>query len=186
MQAEQIYKSFVEKAKYYLKELDFYGKFQFELHPVKDELSVGQLYDLLIHGTTAYHLKNISDCLKGINGQTDGKKNWKGRIAFNRWKKFPFPFKKGLTLMYKPRQPESPTKIKDDLYKFLKVMNRVAKEIDEAQFLNYKTQHPSLGYLNALEWYSLIDYYFKHYIKLKKKLDPTTRSATKELALEEE
>ena len=102
------------------------------------------------------------------------------------FKKFLFQVKGLNTAEYSPTQPDSPAKIKDDLYKFLKVMNRTAKEIDEAKSLNYKTPHPSLGMLNALEWFQLIEIHYRHHLKLKKKLDPFIRSHSKELASEEE
>jgi hypothetical protein len=185
MQAEKIYKSFVEKAKYYLKELDFYGTFQFAQHPIERKWSIGQLYDLLIHGTTAFHLSQIKNCLEKINGEEGGKKTFKGRLVFQ-FHTFPFKVNWFTPEIYEPKQPESPTKIKDDLYKFLKVMNRVAKEIDVAGPLTYKTCHPVLGMLNALEWYQLIDIHYKYQKKLKKKIDPYVRSHSKELAVEEE
>lgn len=185
MEAEKAYKEFVEKAKYYLLEVDYYGRYQFTLHPVANKVSVGQLYDLLIHGVSAYHLKHIGDCLARRNGEMNGKKTFAGNLLL----KFP---KLGIRLKghdfidYTPNQPEGPHKIKDDLYKFLKTMNKVAKDIDAAGTLNYTTRHPYLGMLNALEWYRLITMHYKHYVQLKRKLDPKVRSFSKELASEDE
>lgn len=186
MEAEKVYKSFVEKAKFYLLELDFYGKYQFTLHPMPGKWSMGQLYDLLIHGITAYHLKQIEDCLAKRNGQENGKKTFAAKMLFGYKKLYPFRIKGVNYVDYEPVQPDSPDKSKDDLYKFFKVMKRVSTQIDEARDFTYTTKHPHLGMLNALEWYKLIDIYYKNQLKLKKTLDPKVRSHTKELALEVE
>lgn len=186
MEAENTYKSFVGKAKFYLLELDFYGRYQYTLHPIPGKWSMGQLYDLLIHGTSAYHLKQIEDCLAKRNGQENGKKTFGGKMLFGYNKIYPFRIKGVNFVDYEPVQPDSPDKSKDDLYKFFKVMKRVATQIDEAGNLTYTTRHPNLGMLNALEWYKLIDFYFKNQLKLKKALDPKVRSITKELAIETE
>lgn len=183
MEADKVYKEFVELAKFYLLELDYYGRYQFTLHPVADKWSMGQLYDALIHGISSYHLKNINDCLDGVNGEAAGKKNFSGKLALN-FKKYPFKVKGKDFLDYTPKQPESPDKIKDDLYKFLKVMNKTASRIDEVKKLDYTVKHPNLGMLNALEWFRLINFYYKEQLKLKKLLDPKVRSFSKELASE--
>lgn len=183
MQAEEIYKSFVEKAKYYLKELDYYGKYQFSTHPIEGKWSMGELYDHLIHGTTKYHLEEVRNCLEKKNGQEGGKMTWKGKVVF-KLKFFPFKVIGLNNASYKPDQPESPFRMKDDVYRFFKVMNRTAKSIDAAGVLNYKTKHPTLGMLNAAEWFQLIDIHFGHHKKFKKKLDPFVKSKSKELAIE--
>lgn len=185
MQAEKIYRSFVEKAKYYLKELDFYGKAQFRKKPIKDEWSMGQLYDYLLNGTYSFHLKEVRNCLDKREGETGGKKTFKGKMLF-KFNKFFFKIKGLNKKDYSTDQPDDPKKIQDDLYRFLKFMSRTANEIDSAPDLTYKTRHPDLGMLNALEWYKLIDFNFQYNLKRKKKLDPHVRSLTKELASEEE
>jgi hypothetical protein len=184
MDAEKVYKSFVEKAKYYLKDLDYYGRFQFSKHPLEGKWSIGQLYDHLIHGTSQFHLKEVRNCIEKKNGQAGGKKTWKGTIVF-KLKSFPFKVKGLNSEGYKPTQPDSPEKVKDELYKFLKVMNRTAKELESAAPYEYKTKHPTLGMLNALEWFELIDIHYGYHKKLKKALDPYVRSHSKELASEE-
>ena len=77
-----------------------------------------------------------------------------------------------------PVQPESPMKVKDSFYRFFKVMQKTAKEID-ASNLKYKTLHPTLGMLNALEWFKLIDMHFKHHLRQKARFDKHIRSIYK-------
>jgi hypothetical protein len=119
MQAEKVYKKFLDTAKYYLKELDFYGKNQFKYKPAEKEWSLGQVYDHLINGTRAYHLKQIENCLAKREGSEKGSKKFKGKILFF-LKGFPNLRVKGVpATTYNPSQPESPLKMKDELYRVL-------------------------------------------------------------------
>jgi len=176
MQAEKVYKKFLDTAKYYLKELDFYGKNQFKYKSTENDWSIGQIYDHLISGTCAYHLKQIENCLQKKGGSEKGKKKFKGTILFF-LKSFPNMRIKGVpATIYTPEQPESPVKVKDELYKFIKVMQQTAKDIDAAGQLKYKLSHPSLGMMNAEEWYMLIEMHFRHHLKQKSRLDEIIRS----------
>jgi hypothetical protein len=176
MQAEKVYKKFLDTAKYYLKELDFYGKNQFKYKPAEKEWSIGQVYDHLINGTNAYHLKQIENCLAKKGGSEKGSKKFKGRMLFL-LKSFPNLRVKGVAATtYEPSQPESPVKMKDELYRFIKIMNQTAKDIDAAGPLSYKVAHPSLGMMNAGEWYMLIEMHFRHHLRQKARLDEIVRS----------
>jgi hypothetical protein len=182
MQAEKVYKKFLDTAKYYLKELDFYGKNQFKYKPTEKDWSIGQLYDHLINGTYEYHLKQIENCLQKEGGSENGKKKFKGKILFF-LKSFPNMRITGVpATVYTPAQPESPMKAKDELYRFIKVMNQVSKDIDAAGQLNYKVSHPSLGMMTAEEWYMLIEMHFRHHLKQKNRLDEIVRSYKREEA----
>jgi hypothetical protein len=180
MQAEKVYKKFLDTAKYYLKELDFYGKNQFKYKPSEKEWSIGQVYDHLINGTHAYHLKQVANCLAKTGGSDKGDKKFKGKILFL-LKGFPSIRIKGVAANeYHPSQPESTVIMKDQLYRFVKVMNQTAKDIDAAGILTYKVAHPSLGMLNADEWFMLIEMHFRHHLKQKARLDEIVRSYKKE------
>jgi hypothetical protein len=180
MQAEKVYKKFLELAKYYLKELDYYGKNQFKYKPSDGAWSLGQLYDHLINGTYAFHLKEIENCLAHKHGRDGGPKRFKGKLIFF-LNGFPKMKIKGISASkYTPAQPESPVKMKDEVYRFIKVMQKVSKDIDQANNPTYKTLHPSFGMLTALEWYMVIEMHFRHHIKQKTKLDEVVRSYSKE------
>jgi hypothetical protein len=180
MQAEKVYKQFLNTAKYYLKELDFYGKNQFKYHPTEKDWSIGQVYDHLINGTYDYHLKKIENCLQKKGGAEGGKKKFKGKILFL-LKGFPNIRIKGVpATTYVPMQPKSPLKVKDELYRFIKVMQKTAKDIDAAGELIYKVPHPSLGMMSAEEWYKLIEMHFRHHLKQKARLDEIVRGYNQE------
>jgi hypothetical protein len=183
MEAEKAYKKFLELAKYYMKELDFYGKNQFKYKLSDNQWSLGQLYDHLINGTYSFHLKEIENCLNKKNGKEGGNKKFKGKLIFF-LNGFPKIKIKGLpSEKYTPTQPESPVKMKDELYRFIKMMQKISKDIDHSNNLKYKTLHPSFGMLNALEWYLIIEMHFRHHLKQKTKLDEVVRSYTKETVM---
>ncbi|MFN6945906.1 MAG: DinB family protein [Cytophagaceae bacterium] len=177
--AEKIYKEFVETAKYLLKELDYYGINQFKQKESENEWSIGQLYDHLIFGTQNFHVREIRNCLEKKNGATKGGKKVKGMWFFMTGSFPPFKFKGKNATNYEPAQPGNPVQIKDDLFRFIKLMNQLAKEIDKSD-LSFKTENPSLGMLNALEWYKLIEMHFRHHLKQKHRLDEKVRSYKKE------
>lgn len=176
-QAEKIYKSFLDTAKWWIKELDFYGHYQFKQKTPESDWTIGQVYDHLINGTYTYQLQQIRNCLVKINGAPVGKKKMKGKFLFFLGR-FPNVKVKGVNQDYIPNQPESPAKMKDDFYRFIKAMQKTAKEID-ASNLDYKTENPSLGWLNALEWFKLIEMHFKHHLRQKSRLDKHIRSIYK-------
>ncbi len=179
-EAESVYKKFLATAKYWLKELDYYGEKQFKKKNSEKEWSIGQVYDHLLQGTYAFHLREINNCLEQKQGGKEGGKKIKGTLLYM-LKGFP-PIKlKGIdaTGGYEPAQPESPTKAKDDFFRFIKEMQKTAKAIDEQADLTYKTLHPSLGMLNALEWYKLIEMHFRHHLRQKARLDQTIRGIYK-------
>lgn len=177
--ADKVYREFVVIAKYLLKELDYYGVNQFKQKPAETEWSIGQIYDHLISGTLNFHLREIKNCLDRNSGSIKGSKTFRGNMFFMMGKYPPVKFKGMSKSNYEPAQPTNTIQVKDDLYKFIKIMNQTAREIDNAN-LDYKTINPSLGMLNALEWYKLIGMHFKHHLRQKHKLDKQVRSYTKE------
>lgn len=177
-EAERIYKSFLANAKYWISELDYYGPNQFKQKVTETDWTIGQLYDHLTSGTYQYHLQQIQNCLLGVHGATEGKKTWKGKLIFFLGKYPPMKIKANQNNKYYPSQPESPIKMKDDFYKFMKVMQKTAKEVETGR-KDYKTQHPVFGMLNVIEWYKLIEMHFRHHLIQKKRLDKTLRSTYK-------
>lgn len=178
MEGEKIYRAFLETGKIWIKELDFYGDHQFKQSTEDSAWSIGQVYDHLVNGTYAYHFKHIEQCIAS-NGENKGlKKNLKGKLLFF-FGSFPNLKIKGVPPeKYVPGQPESPSKMKDDFYRFIKAMQKTSKSIDTANAQG-KTLHPTLGWLNALEWYKLIEMHFRHHLRQKARLDKSIRSIFK-------
>lgn len=176
--AEKIYKSIISNSKYWISELDYYGKNQFKEKVKGEGWTIGQIYDHIVYGTYNFHLKKINECVTRTNGSSIGKKTFLGNIFFLLKSFPPFKIKGQPASKYLPNQPENPEKFKDEFYKFLKVIQRASKEAGEAK-LDYKTQHPALGMLNALEWLQLIEMHQRHHVRQKQRMDRTLRSEFK-------
>ena len=177
-EVEKIYKSFLTNAKYWISELDYYGPNQFKQKISETDWTIGQLYDHLTTGTYESHLQQIKNCILGVHGATQGKKTWKGKMIFFLGKIPAMKIKGRSSSDYVPAQPESPLKMKDDFYKFMKVMQKTAAEVENGR-KDYVTLHPALGWLNVIEWYKLIEMHFRHHLIQKKRLDKTLRSTYK-------
>lgn len=182
MSAEKVYQGFLEVSKYWLKELDYYGKNQFKTRLNEQGWTIGQLYHHLLNYTREYHFKPIETILMGRGEEIKKGKTFHGFWVFQLNKYLPFKYKSNPVL--EPAQPIATEKVKDDFYRFLKVMYRLAKEIDKNN-PTAKVQHPKFGYLTAMEWYQLIDMHFRHHIRQKKKLDKLVRSNYRESTLDD-
>lgn len=182
MMAEKVYQSFLETSKYWLKELDYYGKNQFKTKVVESGWTIGQIYHHLLEYTREYHFSAIEQCIQNRGVVTEKGKTFHGWLVFKSKAYLPIKYKSKPTL--EPQQPIATEKVKDDFYRFLKVMYRLAKEIERTQPVS-KVQHPVFGFLTANEWYFLIYLHFKHHLKQKHKLDRVVRSNYKETVLDE-
>lgn len=176
--AEKIYKAIITNSKYWISELDYYGKNQFKEKIKGEGWTMGQVYDHIVYGTYNFHLKHINDCVLRINGSEQGKKKFSATLIFLLGSFPPFRIKGKPASEYVPAQPENPDKFKDEFYKFLKVVHRASKEAGEAK-LDYKTPHPNLGMLNAMEWLKLMEMHLRHHIRQKMRMDKSLRSEFK-------
>lgn len=183
MSAENTYKQLLPLAKYWLKELDFYGKNQFKRKLTETSWSVGQIYDHLLGYTQAVNIRNIEQCLNSKEDATKLGKTFKGFVHFA-YKGY-FPFKYKCDPYIEPQQPLSAEKVKDDFYRFLKLLHKVSKDIDYKKPKS-KVLHPSFGYLSAEEWFQLIEMHFRHHRKQKNKMDLEVRSNFKETSSEDD
>ena len=177
MSAENTYKQLLPLAKYWLKELDYYGKNQFKKKLTDKSWSIGQIYDHLLIYSQEIHIKNIQECLSNKDLNVNEGKTIKGFFFFLFGGYLPFKYKSNPYL--EPQQPLSTEKVKDDFYRFLKLIYKVAKDIDYKK-PSSKVKHPTLGYLTAYEWFCLIEMHFKHHLIQKGKIDKDVRSNFKE------
>lgn len=175
--AFRLYKRFIEgEGKYWLKELDYYGKKQFSLSVAEVPFTIGQLYVWLIQSGLNQSLDASSKCITGTSAAGKGK-TFKGFLWFSMplLRKFLNPLEQNMAI---PAQPPSVQYTRDELYKFLKTLHKFAQSIDGAPSSQWKVkvQHPQLGYLNAIEWYEYALDLFLYSRKFKLKLDEEVRS----------
>lgn len=182
MSAENTYKQLLPLAKYWLKELDFYGNNQFKKKVTPTGWTIGQIYDHLLIYTQEVHIKAIQECIMTKEPNPKAQKSFNGFLQFVYGSYLPVKHK---SIPYKePNQPLSTEKVKDDFYRFLKLLYKTAKEIDYKK-PTAKVKHPKLGYLTAEEWFKLIEMHFRHHIKQKKKLDNEVRSNYRETEIKD-
>src|ERR1700740_3490542 len=120
MSAENTYQQFLLLAKYWLKELDYYSKNQFKRQLTENSWSMGQIYDHLLNYTYEVHLKAIENCLANKDTKTKQGKTFKGFLHFTFGGYFPMKYKS--TPYIEPQLPQSTDKVKDDFYRFLKIL----------------------------------------------------------------
>jgi hypothetical protein len=171
--ALEVYNSFLPNAKHWVQELDYYSKSQFKRVPEGCELSIGQVYDSLIQVSYHFFMKNALDCAYGRGVSNTGEKTFKGWALF--YVKGFFYLKPTLGYEYVPKAPEGALGVKDEMYKFLKLIYKVAQEIDTKKPQG-KLLHPVFGYLSALEWLTLVAKHFEAMRKVKIKIDKSVRS----------
>jgi hypothetical protein len=171
--AQKIYSEFLPGAKHWVEELDYYSKSQFKRVPEDCQVSIGQAYDCLIQVSYHFFMKNALDCAYNRGTSKEGSKTFKGWALFN--VKGLFYIKPSLGYSYEAKAPESATVVKDEMYKFLKLIYKVAQEIDK-KAPQEKLNHPEFGYLTAQEWLSLVPMHFTSMKKVKNKIDKSVRS----------
>jgi hypothetical protein len=71
---------------------------------------------------------------------------------------------------YTPKQPESKQQLLDGLQQVVRRMRELEPTL-EATPKRSKVPHPSLGALNAVEWFQLVEMHFRHHLRQKERLD---------------
>ncbi|MCU0428575.1 MAG: hypothetical protein MUF42_01260 [Cytophagaceae bacterium] len=178
MSAQKYYEQTVLPiAKYWLKELEFYGENQFRKVTESSPWTIGQVYQHVSEDVLHSNAKILENVLQGKHESVGGK-NLKGWLVFSFSNFLWFKFKSEEN--YQPEQPESLTKAKDKMYRYLKEMQRYAVLVDKNAGVTGKIKHPHFGYLNALEWYKVTHLHMVHHQKQKNKIDRILRRSPKE------
>lgn len=152
--------------------------------------SLGQMYMHLIQASQKMHMFNIKQCLTGealatiASPISSTNKTEQGQAIFDHGGFPPIRIAVPASPQYTPIQPESKEQLLSGLLQVLEEMKqlepRVNHTISNATETNeYKIAHPRFGYLDAKEWFLLIEMHFRHHLlqlaRLKQKL-PATHS----------
>lgn len=149
--------------------LENYSEKQFSRNPdLSGGWSIGQVYEHLVNGTLRYHLKQIEQCLSNPLDEK-GEKTTPGKIVYFLGGFLPRKIKVPPSPQYTPKQPENKDKIKESLKVLNSSVINAAEEIGKKQ--SGKIKHPALGYLDATEWFALINMHFRHHLRQKARLD---------------
>lgn len=170
MNNEHTLKKFEEIAAIWEQEIAHYSLEELLKKPSEDAWSMGQLYNHLVTSGLNFHLKQVETCITS-NENAKKNKNFKSFITYNILGKLP-PVKVKVppSDAYTPKQPKNKQEILDGLVQIQQKMKETLPLLKNAKFRG-KTAHPALGFLNAAQWYKLVEMHFNHHLMQKKNLD---------------
>lgn len=147
----------------YLNELANVNMEQLCRKPSDHAWSVGQMMVHLMNSARFMQLRNVETCREAANPgvRVGGTKNERGEAAF-REGSLPFVQVPPTTPGYTPTQPQSKEEIRVGMEDVIVRMRAVASTLDEIPSEN-TVEHPGFGYLNAREWFQLIEMHYRHH-----------------------
>ncbi|ASS97171.1 DinB family protein [Peribacillus simplex] len=169
MDTKEISKRFEQVATYYIEELSKYSLDEFTRKPSEDEWSLGQMYNHLINGTLYLHLKAIKQCANGTTSD-GGKKTEIGESIFKEGTFPPIRLKGPDTPDFTPPNPTGKEEVKEGLLQIIEKMQEIEKSS-----LTFRTARKfsteEWDYLNAEEYFQLIEMHFRHHLRQKERID---------------
>lgn len=152
----------------YKDRLQHYSEVQLRHISEEGTWSIGQMYLHLIEVAFEY-LENVEACAEATEEQKLGKTE-AGENLFERGG-FP-PIK--IKLPDDPENTPSNSKRKDELMQgLIQVEEKMGEWQEKADVINpnFKVKHGGFGWLNAREWFDLIDMHFRHHFRQKTELE---------------
>lgn len=149
--------------------IDQYSEADLIRQPNADDWSIGQVYQHLIIGTRVYHMRNVLSCLNQPQ-YTDRSPTEDGfKILSNG--EFPsVKIKVPASPQYTPPQPENLKKVREDLLALKSDLLGLGEQVYDSESKG-RMAHMRFGFLNASEWYYLIEMHFRHHLRQKANLD---------------
>ncbi len=169
MDSQEMLRKFNKNLSVWEMDLQNYSEEQLRQQPAAESWSIGQVYAHLTEGTLRFHLKQVNNCLSSLAGQGKSK-TFPGRMAYWLGQFPPIRIKVPASPEYTPVQPAGITQIRERLDVLKEEMTKTATRLQSVRESG-KTKHPAFGYLDAREWYQLIDMHFRHHLRQKKRLD---------------
>ncbi|NRD79918.1 DinB family protein [Bacillus sp. BRMEA1] len=169
MNTKEILKQFEQVATYYIEELSKYSPNEFTRKPSEDEWSLGQMYNHLIRTALYMQLGAIE---KGLNGEAHegGEKTEAGQHVYMAGTFPPIRIKVPPQAGYTPKNPIDKNEVKEGMLQLMEKMREVEPKLINIPE-NRKVEHPRFGYLNAVEWFQLIQMHFRHHLLQKERID---------------
>lgn len=136
--------------------------------------SMGQVYMHLFGSAKTYHLAQVEKCLAS-NENAEKKKAFPGRLTFFLGSMPPMKIKvPAATPGYTPLQPTGKAAVKILMEEVKSRMIKTAELLNRSHSKG-KTPHRAFGYLNAREWYALIEMHLRHHLAQKRRLEVAFR-----------
>lgn len=156
-------------AETWLKDLDRYSDEDFARAPSESEWSIGQVYAHIVEGTKRFHLRMVDMCATGAAERTEEGMNERGSAIFEANAFPPIRIAVPPSPQYTPVQPTVEA-MRSGFLELNEMMQAAAPRAAAADPA-LKMQHPSLGPLNAREWYQLIPIHLRHHVLQKERLE---------------
>lgn len=153
---------------YYQDQLQRYTLEQLRFRAPEQSWTIGQLYDHVISVALEF-FSHIRTCAASTEVQPEGKTEI-GEEVFRNMQYPPIKIKLPDAPEFVPRNPES----KESIAAGLQYVQSLLADWRKQVFLinpGYKARHAGLGWLNAHEWYQLIDMHSRHHLRQKAELD---------------
>ncbi len=164
MNTNEIVTSVGAQTELYLNELTSLSMDQLCRKPSDDAWSLGQMMVHLMNGARFMQLPNVEACRDASNPavHVGGAKNDRGEEVFRVGSFPPIQIQVPPSPQYTPVQPESKEEIRAGMQDVIARMRSVAPALDEIPAEN-TVEHPGFGYLNAKEWFQLIEMHYRHH-----------------------
>jgi hypothetical protein len=170
MHTQKTLERFESVAQEWMRALNIYSDQNFLQKQDENSWSIGQVYNHLVNGTNRFHLQMIAACLEGRGKEMKGGKKFPGKFVFFTGSFPNTKIKVPPSETYTPKQPAGREAIREGLQQLIQTMRTTADKVSGAP-VTMKAEHPAFGYLNAHEWFDLIEMHFRHHLRQKKRLD---------------
>lgn len=179
MEIAAIQKPLLEHLNHYYSGIETYDLDTFKYKKESEVWSLCQLYDHLCVSNAFFFLANVVCCLEERKGQIGGEKEIQGAyvIKYNSMNDGRY---KGPSGSQQPCAGEDP---RDHYGKMLveqiEDVKVVAGRLAMGFNSEYKCKHPILGWLNALEWFQVLEIHLRHHLRQQGELEAFAADAAK-------
>ncbi|MDX2302051.1 MAG: DinB family protein [Microscillaceae bacterium] len=153
----------------YTQSLKVYNEAQFLFKQSEEIWSLGQMYEHIIQ-TNQTFARVVNYCLKGEKGQIGGEKTPSGLNVYS-YGSFP-PIKVKIPVKSLDTQPLVKSQAE---YEILLAQNLTQAQellpLAQANAREYKIHHVIFGFLNAAEWFQMMEIHMRHHLRQKTELE---------------
>lgn len=158
----------------YLEELQFITLEQLNTIPNEAEWSLGQMYQHLINSALYMQISNVNICLNldqdhNLDENNKGEKTDAGHQVFELGGFPPVRIHVPASPQYTPVNPENKEQLIEGMNRVLVNMKEIEPRLQQFPSMN-TVPHPSLGSLNAEEWFSLVEMHYRHHLHQRDRL----------------
>ncbi|MCC6727614.1 MAG: DinB family protein [Saprospiraceae bacterium] len=164
---EEIHQNFEKVHASWEQELHQFTDAELTKQETPEGWTLGQVYVHLINSALYFHLKQVAACC-ATNENADQAKTERGEGAFSAGSVPPIRVQVPPSEQYTPKPPQSKQELFDGLARVKSAMTEALSLFDDDQ--GGRTAHPSMGYLNALDWYQLVEMHWRHHLWQKERI----------------